>query len=432
MKRFRGTHLPATPKIRFLSVCLVVPALFVAVLFCPVTLRPQIHPPDITCDNGSGEYSSRFFTGTTVSVGPVRNGAFAERACAAKLTWGSEDIGVASNAAQIGIDILGADLGFGKPVVAFQIDETGNGTDRSYQIYSLAKPPRLLFTITGGGSYVAADTDLDGKVEIWTDDASAVDGFEGVPIQSFDFAPTVVLRFEKKHLVDVSSGFASHYDAQVAEIRAQIEPQELAAFRNSDGILSLKISGSSADLHRLIRTKIKVLEIVWTYLYSGRDAEAWSALQKMWPSRDFNRIRPEISAVRQRGILRGVDRAAGTPNHKHQVHIYDATGSSEAVSWNPFNPNGGAPDSTNQEPFVIQPKSILLRRPPPSEVEDFRASDAAIELVVDAAGKVRSASLLSGADPRWIQAAAGWNFVPAFRDGSPVACRFRLSVWDLK
>jgi hypothetical protein len=99
---------------------------------------------------------------------------------------------------------------------------------------------------------------------------------------------------------------------------------------------------------------------------------------------------------------------------------------------NVLNPGGGAPDPTQGESPVLQPKSILLRRPPPAEVEDFHATDAAMELVVDAAGKVRSAKLLSGADKRWIDASAGWHFIPALRDGSPVACRFRLSVWDLK
>jgi hypothetical protein len=404
--------------------------LFAALLLCPASLHPQVHSPDTTCDNGNGQYSTRFQTGTTVSVGPLRKGAFAQRACAAKLTWGSEDIDVASDAAQIGIDVLGADLGLGKPVVAFQIDETGDGTHRTYQIYSLAKPPRLLETITGGDSYVAADTDLDGKVEIWTDDASAVDGFEGVPLHSFDFAPTVVLRFEKKHLVDASSEFTPDYDTQIAQLRAQIEPQDLAAFKNSDGVLP--VSGSGDELHRLMRTKIKVLEIVWAYLYSGREAEAWAALQQMWPSRDLNRIQAKISEVPQRGILHGVDRKTGKPRHNPRVHIYNATGNAEVAEVSAVNPDGSAAGRILQQTPLVQPKSILLRRPPPTEVEDFHPSDASVELVVDAAGKVRSAKLLSGADPRWIQASAGWHFIPASSDGTPVACRFRLSVWDLK
>ena len=73
------------------------------------------------------------------------------------------------------------DLGFGKPVVALQIDRSGAGFNRTYQIYSLTKPPQLLYTLEGSTSYRAADIDLDGHVEIWADDAAAVDGFEHLP-----------------------------------------------------------------------------------------------------------------------------------------------------------------------------------------------------------------------------------------------------------
>jgi hypothetical protein len=318
------------------------------------------------------------------------------------------------------------------PVVAFQIDETGDKTDRKYQIYSLTKPPRLLYTIAGADSYAAADTGLDGQVEIWTDDAAGLNGFEGVPLQSFDSAPTVVLRFEKRRLIDVSSEFRSFYDAQIADLRARIDPQDLAAFKKTDGALSFDISRSGDERRRLAETKIKVLEIVCAYLYSGRDEEAWSALHDMWPSQDFNRIQAALSEVRQHGILRGIDRAREKTKDKPRVHIYDAAGTSGPVSRTVVNPSGGAPDTTELEPAVVQPKSILLRRPPPDEVEEFHAAGAAMELVVDAAGKVRSAKLLNGADKHWIEASAGWHFVPALRDGRPVACRFRLSVWDLK
>lgn len=407
-------------------------ALFAALLFGPVAAHSQVHPPDLTCDKGNGQYStSFFFTGTTVSVGPRRSGGFAQHACAAKLVWGSQSLDVASGAAQIGIDVLGADLGFRKSVVAFQIDPTGDGTHRSYRIYSLTKPPRLLYTITGASSYVAADTDLDGKVEIWTNDANAVAGFEGVPLSLFDFAPTVVLRLEKKRLVDVSSEFTSAYDAQIAKLRAQMRPQDMAAFKSSDGMLSMQISGSSVDLPPLIRTKIRVLEIVWAYLYSRREAEAWSALQQMWPSRDFQRIQKSISELHQRGIVHGLDSDARRPKH-NGAYIYDATGNSEKSDWMVINPGGGASSPVQRQVLVLQPKSILLRRPPASELNDLHASNASVELVVDAAGKVHSAKLLSGTNPVWLKASAGWHFIPAFRGGVPVACRFRISVWDLK
>lgn len=50
-------------------------------------------------------------------------------------------------------------------------------------------------------------TGLGGRVEIWTHDAGAADGFEGLDLDEFDFAPTVVLRFEGGRLMDVSSDF---------------------------------------------------------------------------------------------------------------------------------------------------------------------------------------------------------------------------------
>jgi len=48
---------------------------------------------------------------------------------------------------------MGIDLGSRKPVVAFQIDQTGRGSNVVYEIYSLSKPAQLLYTIAGGDSY---------------------------------------------------------------------------------------------------------------------------------------------------------------------------------------------------------------------------------------------------------------------------------------
>jgi hypothetical protein len=297
----------AKSTLRFLLVWLA------GIPFWPTAVHSQGSAEDITCENGSGEYSTRFVTGTTVSVGPMRNGTFAERACAATLEWNGPEVSVASDAGQVGIDVLGADLGFGKPVVAFQIDQSGAGSNRTYQIYSLEKPPHLLYTITGGDSYRAADTDLDGRIEIWTDDAAAVDGFERVPAADFDFAPTVVFRFEKGHLVDVGSEFLSYYDAEIAKVRSQVSERDLAEFKQSDGSLSATTLRPGEELHRLIRTKIGVLEIVWAYLYSAREREAWSALEEMWPSADLERIRAAISTVHQRGILHNLDHSRRPP-----------------------------------------------------------------------------------------------------------------------
>lgn len=393
-----------------------------------MALHSQDTSQDITCENGSGDYNTQFFTETVVSVGPMREGSFAQRACAAELLWKGQAIPVASDVEKVGIDVLGADLGFGKPVVAFLIDKSGSGSNLTYQIYSLAKPPHLLYTITGGGSYRATDTDLDGRIEIWTDDAAAVDNFERVPSADLDSPPTVVLRFEKGRLVDVGSEFLPFYNAEIARFRSQVSEGDLAKFKQSDGQLSVT-SHQSEDLHSLVRTKISVLEIVWAYLYSGREQEAWSALSEMWPSQDLDRIHGAISAVHQRGILHNLGHSGRPPHRGDHVKIYDVVSTSTVVA---YNAQWGAPDSSQFEPPLIQPKSILLRRPLPSPNESFPSENETIQLVVDAAGKVHSAEVINGSDEPLVKAAAGWQFIPAFRDGRSVACRFRLSVRTLK
>jgi hypothetical protein len=403
--------------------------LLAGLLLCFAASLRKCSAEDITCENGNGEYSERFASGVTVSVGAIRKGAFAERACSAKLVWEAHETPVVSDAGQVAIDVLGADLGFGKPVVAFQIDKSGSGSKPVYQIFSLNKPPRLLYTIGGGDHYSAADTDLGERVEIWTDDAAGVEGFERLPRADLDFVPTVVLRFEKNHLVDASPEFQSQYDAQIAKIRAQMNPRDLADFKQSDGMLSVSVSRSSDEFHRLIRTKIAVLEIVWSFLYSGRDKEAWSALEDMWPSSDAERIRVAITNARRHGILQGVDHASRGSSHSHHATIYDATGISYVQAR--VNPVNGAPVA-NSEPPIIQPKSILLRRPPPVAGESISREEEVVELVVDAAGKVRSAKIVDGSDKKLVEAAMGWHFIPAFRDERPVACRFRLRVWPLE
>lgn len=405
------------------------PVLLSGILFCSIAAHSQGPAQELTCESGDGEYSTQFFTGTTIRVGPMRNGSFAERACAAKLVWKGQEISVASDADQVGIDVLGADLGFGKPVVAFLINKSRGSSNRIYRIYSLTRTPHLLYTISGGDSYRAADTDLDGRMEIWTDDAAAVDGFERIPTVDLDFAPTVVFRFEKGRLVDVGSEFLSYYDAQIAKLRSQVSEQDLAGFKQSDGHLSATSLRPGENLHRLVRTKISVLEIVCAYLYSGREHEAWSALEEMWPPGDLERIRTAISTVHQSGIVHNLDHSRRSPPRGNQVKIYDAVSISTVAG---YNPERGAPDSSDLEPPLIQPKSILLRRPPPTADEPFPSASEVVELVVDAAGKVRSAKVIHGTDKPLIEASTGWQFIPAFRDGHSVACRFRLSVWALK
>lgn len=206
-------------------------------------------------------------------------------------------------------------------------------------------------------------------------------------------------------------------------------------FRNSDGTLSAKLTRPGDQWHRLTRTKIKVLEVVWCYLYSGREQEAWSALADLWPPSDLDRIRKAVKDAHAHGILQSVQGAARGNSHRPfnaHAEIYDAVVTAEGAA-NPsyISVTGTAPGS-NPEPPVTQPKTILLRRPPGDGQQGLSFSDEVIELVVDAAGKVHSAKIVNGLDQQLIDASAGWQFIPAFRDGLPVACRFRLKVRNLQ
>jgi hypothetical protein len=391
---------------------------------------------DITCNRGNGAFTTTFHTGVTVSVSAVKAGAFATRSCEAKLTWTGGTLPVATNAEQVGIDVLGSDFGFKVPAVAFQIRASNTGTQSEYRIYSLNNQPRLLRTIDGGAAYRACDTNLNGLIEIWTDDTKAVDGFEGIPAADLDFAPTVVLRFEKGRLIDVSSGFRSHYDQQIADVRAHLDTHDLVDFRSTDGKLTLLSIHSATRLQRLQRVKTQVLEIVWSYLYSEREQEAWQILAGMWPAADLSRIHSLLATLRTRGILAQTEIAEHKTvlwPFKAHAEIYDITNPDEGSRRGLSFSSELAPSALHKEPAVIEPKSILLRRPPqPQGSQAPLNANELLELVVDAAGKVHSARILAGKDSSLIAATKGWQFIPAFRNGESVACRFRLRVWDLQ
>ena len=197
----------------------------------------------------------------------------------------------------------------------------------SYQIYSLEKPPRLLRTITGGDAFGAADTDLDGRVEIWADDSAAVDGFEHFDVRRLDFAPPIVLRFANGQLLDASAEFQPYYDQEIAKARAELDAQQLSDFKSTDGRLTwLPPHARGITPERLpAGVKLKVLEIVWSYVYSGREEEAWHSLADMWPADDVDRIRAAILQARAHGIRAQVDgvSAAVPAGRKEHVEIFD-------------------------------------------------------------------------------------------------------------
>jgi hypothetical protein len=211
---------------------------------------------------------------------------------------------------------------------------------------------------------------------------------------------------------------------------------------------------TSVSLHTLVRTKIQVLEIIWSYLSNGREPQAWSELADMWPPADLDRIRGAIQDARARAILHqvdGVQRTGQGRRENHQAKIFDCTKLSNHESY-ADSPTAhlpslnGAPIPTVAEPDAAETnRSLVDSRPEPINIgvplsdTQKRAlpdtnSQINLNLVVDAAGKVQSAQLANTADhgpigDTVLSASADWKFIPAFANGRAVACHTVFGVW---
>jgi hypothetical protein len=298
-----------------------------------------------------------------------------------------------------------------------------------------------LRTITGEDFFSAADTMLDGSVEIWTTDAAAVRGFEGLPPGAFDSAPPVVLRFEKKKLIDVSSEFRPYFDREIGTLHSQLNARQLSDFKQSDGRLS---NEHWMENHppALLATKVKVLEIVWCYLYSGREQEAWKTLAEMWPPSDLDRIRTAMADAQARGIRAQVDGVSHNVlpfRQAQRADIYEGAGADSGFTSPPQYEHYLHAEHTDTAPV-----QILLRLLPSRNAKHW-AETKQMELVIDEAGKVRSARIMTPLldkdavpeaanapcaefDQDWLAAAAGWKYIPAFKLGHPKPFHFMLVV----
>jgi hypothetical protein len=234
-----------------------------------------------------------------------------------------------------------------------------------------------------------------------------VDGFDGLYASEMDYLPTYVVRFERGQLSDATPEFQDYFDRIVAALRIRMNPESLRDFKQTDGLLRVGSIPDAARFHRLRLAKIQVLEIVWAYLTSGREQDAWRSLQDMWPERDAKRVRAAITSARAGGIHSQIDvKWAGAPRaRKREVPILkqnDVTPAQAIHLWRPFLP-------VVAEPHLPDPEVVL-------------------DLVIDAAGKVYAVETSSDqtADEGLLAAAKEWKFIPAFKDGYSVASRLRL------
>jgi hypothetical protein len=214
----------------------------------------------------------------------------------------------------------------------------------------------------------------------------------------------------------VSSEFQSYFDDVIDKVRREINPERLHDFKLSDGRLGLTAFLSPEQLERMSKlrvVKIQALEIVWAYLYSGREQEAWRSLADLWPVGDVERIRSAILKARDHGIRAQVDdvSAARPVGRKEQVRVYNQS--------------------------EVTPAQIIMLRLYLTGLDERRIPDASmpVDLVVDSAGKVRSVEAqgrATWADQYLESSASEWKFIPAFKSGRPVASRLRTEVRFLR
>ena len=138
----------------------------------------------------------------------------------------------------------------------------------------------------------------DGTVELRTGDG--VFDYFLLP-HSDAVIPKVFLRLEGDQLVDLSHEHLAEYDQQINQARGELTPAELE-----------KLKGSNYSQNMLfdqMPVAKKVLTIVLNYVYSGREQQAWQALDDMWPPSDLSRVKNLILERRSRGLLGQVKEA---------------------------------------------------------------------------------------------------------------------------
>jgi hypothetical protein len=408
-----------------------------------IPLAANSQSSDAACQNGAGGFAATSSTGVAVFVGTRKVEGFGSRDCQSILRWKDQELVAVPHAWQLDVDAMDINLGLSAPVLTLQMKATEVDRTSTYQIYSLKQPPELLREITGGDTYAAADTNMDGHVAIWTHDAQAIDGLEHIPLSSFDYPPTVVLRFEKRRLLDAQSEFTAEFDRQIAAIKTQLNPRQLSSFKAGDGTLAATPASAVDELHALMTAKIGILEIVFAYLYSGREDQAWHTLRDLWPDADYDRIRAAIAAARAHGMLRqvdGVDEGAGRSRAKHEIVVYQAPPEKAKTNHEPSPPP--MPSAMGRESNVTSGSNVSLTSvadSPPVPIHLYMKTEGdngdaplvrtmMLNLIIDDAGKVRSVQFNGSPDKRIKDASANWRFIPAFKFGHAVACQMNFEI----
>jgi hypothetical protein len=252
----------------------------------------------LSCPSDKSEKQSRKYAGYTVSLETVSKQGERCRAVVKPPNSNASDSKAAPGKTvardwTLAINPLsGTDInGDGKPELILQGYSGGAHCCYTYRIVSLRPGLPVLQEIRNQvpASFVKRD---DGSIEITT--GEGVFDFFLVP-HSESVIPKVFFRLEGNKLVDTGGAHLAEYDKEIEEARSQLTPAELDKLKKSTYNQNMFLDQ--------LPTVRKVLTIVLDYLYSGREEQAWQALDEMWPPSDVTRVKSLIQERRARGLL---------------------------------------------------------------------------------------------------------------------------------
>ena len=168
----------------------------------------------------------------------------------------------------------------------------------TYWIISPAKRPALRKKIENARGIDFQKVDRKGTI-VWVTADGRFDYFDGL-CHACTIFPEVYLRLKGDELMDVSTDYRSHYDDNIRNARNELITEPLEKFIAAKNQQQMQAAGDNV--------KASVLAIVLDYLYSGREQQAWKALDEMWPRFDRQRIKQLILKTRSEGILKYVDK----------------------------------------------------------------------------------------------------------------------------
>ena len=267
-----------------------------AVVLVVLASLPATCQDKLSCYRGDGTFQKQI-SGFAVSVAKVAmsqgdantslDGCHATVAdTAGKTIFEATDFGMS-------LALSGDTMLNGEPGVIFEDFSGGAHCCWTYDFVSLGKQPGLINKLSNQQG-IGFEKEANGQVVMRSADG-AFDYFDGLCHACTPF-PIVYFELKGNSFVDVSKAHIAAYDKQIADARSELKPDRLAAF--------LKVPQVDAEVKTSFPDTIpEVLTIVFAYLYSGRQTQAWQALGEMWPASDRERIKKLILETRTKGIL---------------------------------------------------------------------------------------------------------------------------------